>query len=225
MTPLAGGYLFLLGLASGITLLAMTSYRRISPTWLKWLVMATGLFVFSRYVTLALFTWPDAPQRFSALRHCWLATSVGLTLPSVVAVDQLIRHPAMTPKKLLRWFSPFLAAYAAVILFGRFTAVPDPVAGWTLDLAPGWERLVAVVQSVFVAGFLCIAGMLARKIPVTQIRVALGGLMLAQAYLGLDGILLAMGRWYMRPFLFSEMAALLAIWYALETAHTLQQSS
>jgi len=224
--PLASGaYLFFLGLAGGVALLTTTGYRRVSPAWLRWLLIASGLFVFSRYVALALFTTPDAPREFWAWRRCWLATSVGLTLPSIFAIDQLLRHPAMSPKKLLRWCAPFLAVYGLIIGFGKFTAVPDRVVGWTLHLSSGWQLLLSLTQGVFVLGFMALGLLLIRKIPSWPIRSALIGLVVAQGYLGLDGLLLAMGRWYFRPFLYSELLALLALWYAYEVSTNLQQGT
>lgn len=223
--PLGSLYLFLLGLASGIVLLTVTAYRAVSPRWLKWLLIASGVFVISRYVTMALFTQPDAPHRFWGLRHCWFATSVGLTLPSLFAVDQLLRHPAMTPKKLLQWFSPFLVAYASVILFGDVSPVPDRVAGWMPQLSPAWRWVVSITHAIFVLGFLGIGAMLMRKIPSRSIRLALAGLMVGHAYLGLDGLLLVLNLWYFRPFLYSEILTLLAIWFAFDTASRLQSST
>ncbi len=222
MPAAAGAYLFLLGLASGLALLTVTSYRHVSPTWLKWLLTVAGFFVISRYVTMALFTAEDAPQRFWALRHCWFATSVGLTLPGVFAIDQLLRHPALTPKTLLRWFSPFLAVYAAVILFGSVTPARDPSGGWTLHLDGWWRWLVSVTQGSFVLGFIVTAASLMRKIPSLQIRIALLGLILGYGYLAFDGVLVASGRSYFRPFLFSEMVTLIALWHAYETSARLQ---
>lgn len=220
MTQPAGAYLFLLGAASGLAVLAISSYRRLSPAWLKWLLVASGVFLVSRYVTMGLFTHPDAPERYWALRRCWYASAIGLTLPSVFAVDQLIRHPAMTPGKLLRWYAPFLAVYAAVMLLGNAQPAADPLIGWVPRLSPAWRLVVSVTQGLFVAGFLAVCGLLARKIPVRRIRMALSVLMAAQAYLALDGLIVAFGGWYPRPFLYSEMAMLLALWYAFETAAT-----
>ena len=220
--PAAGGYLFCLGLASGLAVLSLTGYRGVSPVWLKRLLIAAGLGVVSRYVTMALFTVEDAPQRFWALRHCWFATSVGLTLPGVFAIDQLLRHPALSPKTLLRWFSPFLAAYGALILFGYVTPERAPFGGWTLHLSGGWRVLVSVTQGSFILGFVVTAAGLMRKIPSQPIRLALLGLILGYSWLGLDGLLVTMGRWYVRPFLFSEMLTLVAIWYAYETSAELQ---
>jgi len=215
-------YLFLLGFASGLAILAISSYRRVSPRWLKWLLVASGLFVIGRYVTMALFTSEEAPQRFWALRHCWYGTSLGLTLPSVFAVDQLIRHPAMTPKKLLIRFAPFLIAYLAVIFFADAQAVPDRVVGWSLKLTPPWRAAVIVVQSVFVLGFVGISLMLMAKLPSWPIRRALLGLVAGHVYLTLDGLIQAFGGWYFRPNLYSEMVTLLALWHAYETAADLR---
>ena len=116
MPSLGALYLFLLGLASGITLLAISAYRRVSPAWVKWLLVASGLFVISRYVAMALFASAETPEPVWGFRFCWFASYIGLTLPSVFAVDQLLRHPAMNPKKLLTWCAPFLVAYGAIIL-------------------------------------------------------------------------------------------------------------
>lgn len=212
-------YLFLLGLASGLALLTATAYRHVSPRWLRWLLMATGVFVVSRYVAMAAFTASDAPQRFWALRHCWFATSLGLTLSSVFAVDQLIRHPAITPTKLLRYFSPFLIAYAAVILFGTYEPTPDGfVGGWVPRLSPGWQRLLSVTHGTFVLGFVGLCLLVIRKFPSRAVRLAVLGLVVAHLYLAADGVLLALGRSYFRPYLYSEMVALLALWHAYERA-------
>lgn len=211
-------YLFLLGLASGVALLAISSFRQVTPAWLKWALTASGLLVIARYVTLAIFTSSDAPQRFWGLRHVWFGSAIGLTFPSAFAVDQLIRHPAMTPKKLLRWVAPFLVAYGAVMLFGTYRPEPAPVVGWTLHLSAPWRVFVSAVQGAFAAGFIGIGAMLMRKIPSRPIQLGLLGLLAGQTLLGLDGLIVALGGWYVRPFLFSEMVMCLAIWHAFETA-------
>jgi hypothetical protein len=218
MGSLANAYLFLLGLASGIALLTLTAYRRVSPAWLKWLLVGSGMLVVSRYLTMALFTNAEAPQRFWAIRYCWFATPVGLILPSVFAIDQLLRHPAMSPRKLLGWVAPFSVAYVAVILFAQATPVADEIVGWTPRLSAGWQTLVSIVEGVFVSGFVGVCVTLMRKVSSRPIQSALLGLALGHGYLGLDVLLLALGRWYFKPFLYSEMVTLLAIWPAYETA-------
>ena len=217
-------HLFLLGLAAGVALLTVTSYRRVSPAWLRWLLTLSGLFVASRYLAMALFAATDSPQRVWGFRHCWFATSLGFPLAGAFAVDQLIRHPAMTPAKLLRWLAPFLAIYAAVILVAPMTASPDRIAGWTLHLTTGWQRLLGATHLVFTTLFLAIALMLMRKIPSKPIRIALAGLSVGFVLLALDGVLSALHVWYFRPYLFSELFMLLALWHAFETASSLQNT-
>ncbi len=141
-----------------------------------------------------------------------------------MVIDQLLRHPAMSPQRLLRLFSPFLCLYASVSLFGTMTPAADRVVGWMVRLSVGWQWVLAVTQSIFVTLFIGVCVMLLRKVPSRPIRLALLGLVAAHAYLALDGVLLALGRWYFRPFLYSEIATLLAIWYAYETSARLQQS-
>lgn len=222
MNPMAGLYMFLLGLAGGVTLLTLSSFRRVSPPWLRWLLIATGLLVIGRYVAMACFATATSPEAVWGLRRLWFATSLALPLQSAVAVDQLLRHPAMTPKKLLVWLSPWLLVYSAVILAGPTIPVADRVIGFSLRLAPGWQRLLAVAHGLFVAGFVAACLLFVRKVPARPIRVALLGLVAAQLCLALDGLLVASGAWYFRPYLYSELLMLAALWHAYETASALQ---
>lgn len=221
MSPWAAGYLFLLGLAAGIAILTITGYFRMSPPWVRWLLTACGAFVMFRYVAMFVYaTMPD-PGQAGWVRHCWYATSLALPLQTAFATDQLIRHPAMTPRKLLTWCAPFVLLYAAVILFGRSVPVPDRIVGWTLRLAQPWQSLLSLTHVAFVVGYVGIAALLFRKIPVAAIRAELGILMLAQLLLAADGLVLAFGGWYFRPYLFTEMFALVAVWHAHRTAASL----
>ena len=225
MPATPSGYLFLLGFAAGLAVLALTAYRRITPLWLRAALIATALFMMGRYVTLAAFASVRDPQSVWILRHFWFASSVALTFPSVFAVDQLLRHPKMTPRKLLIGYSPFLAVYASLILFGQFRAVPDRITGWTLELESFWPLLVSIVQSVFVLLFVGASVLFLLKVPMRAVRVALALLAFSHLWMAFDGALLALGGWYFRPFLFSEMAMLASLWYAYETAYALQHSA
>ena len=177
---------FQVGLAAGLSLLTLTSYRRVSPAWLHRLLMAGALFVFSRYVAMAVCATTSSPEGPRILRHVgWLALLLGFILPSVFAIDQLLRHPAMTPKKLLvRSSFPFLVAWS--------TATPFQWLRW-------------IYQGMFVLAFVVICALLMRKIPSQPIRLALLGLAVGQSCLAFGG-------------LYGEMAMLLALWYAYETA-------
>ena len=195
MMTRAGGYLFLLGLACGLAILPLTAYARLTPRRVRWLLLAAGALVVGRYVALAGFALADEPSRVWGLRYLWFGSAVGLTLPAVFAVDALIRHPAMTPKKLLWRFSPFLAAYAALIVAGP----SHPIA----------NQIAPIIQGLFVIGFVGLCLLLARNLPVPAIRTALWILAAAYVYLGVDGV-------------GAEMAASLALWFAFQTAARLQ---
>ncbi|MGH8248565.1 MAG: hypothetical protein ACREUU_19275, partial [Gammaproteobacteria bacterium] len=107
---------------------------------------------------------------------------------------------------------------------GHTIPVADRVAGWAVSLTPGWQVVASATQALFVVGFIGLCLLLAWKIPVPAIRTALLILVLTHGYLALDGMILAAGGWYVRPFLYSEMATLLALWYAFQTAARLQNS-
>jgi len=222
MTTLAQAYFFLLGVACGVALLPVAAYRRVTPIWLRGLLIACGLLVIGRYLVMALFASPDAPERFGAVRRLWFGSAIGLTVPSAFAVDQLLRHPAMTPKRLLGWLAPFIAIGAAILLIAEATLVPDPLIGWSVRLLGPWRWLLPAAEGAFVVAFLAIVGLLVRKLPSGPMRRALWGLAAGQALLGLDGLIVALGGWYVRPFLYTEMLMGLALWHAYETAFALQ---
>ena len=217
-------YLFLLGLACGTVILAVSSYRFVSPAWLKWLLIISALLMIGRYITLALFLNPNAPNRFWMLRHLYFAHSIGLTFPSVVAVDQILRHPAMTPAKLMRWYSPFMVVYLTVMLFGRMGLQPDTLYGWAPHLEGAWRLLISITDAIFLIGFLVICFVLVRKIQLKPMRRALLCLSIGQLYLAIGLSLLVSNRAHFGPFLFSEIAMLLVLWYAYDTSAILQRT-
>jgi hypothetical protein len=185
----SAGETYLLGLATGLALATTASYRRVSPPWLRWLLMLSGAFVMSRYT----------------LRAPWILGAVGLTLPAFFAIDQLLKHPAMTPMKLLRWYTPFAALYGLVLLWPEPAVVP---------------RLSAVVTGLFSTVLVTVGLLVLRQLPAGAVRTAL--LLLIAAYLGfaIDTIFTAsrLGVAY------SELLVLLALWHAFETSARLQQS-
>jgi len=225
MSSAAGAYLFLLGLACGLALLTATSYRRVSPPWLRWLLMLSGVFVMSLYAVLAVSATTHT-QELLILANCWFASYLGLTLPSVFAVDQLLRHPAMTPKKLLAWYSPFLVVYVLALLAGNF----NPLLAWGfrqgLSLAAGCLVFLLLLEGVFVIGFVSASAYFMRKVHSRPIRLALLGLIVGQSYLGVNCLLFAFTpAWYAQRFLYSHIVMLLALWHAYETSARLQQST
>lgn len=167
MAPSAGVDLFLLGFAGGLALLTVTSFRRVSPSWLQWLLMAVGLFTIGRYVTMALASMFPEQSLPRWLSSSWgLVKFVSFTLPAVFAVDQMLRHPAMTPKRLLRWYVPLPLVAAVGAAWGH--------------------RVLMAIQTASLVGVAGVCVLLMRKIPSPPIRRALLGLALGCGYLGVD---------------------------------------
>ena len=222
MTP-PGTHLFLLGFAAGVSLLPLTVYARLSPRWLRWLLLAVGLFVTSRYVVMALFTRAALSPTLWELRRCWWATSVGLTLPSVFAVDRLLCHPAMTPKRLLQWYAPFLAVLGLFLVLAPARPLLDPAFGWLPQMPWVGRTLFFTTEVLFVIGFLAGCAFFILKVPSPPIRSALLVLALSQVLFGIaEGLRLVAERRFVWSSLGIELLVLVALWHAYETAFRLQ---
>lgn len=196
-----GWHLFLLGLSAGLSLLPLSAYRRVSPRWLAGALIISGLIITSRYPLMALAAQspPTHVPAWGDLAHGWFAGILGWILPAACAVDQLLRHPAMTPSKLARWVAPVIVLHGLLLALSH-TRQPGAIP---------WYAVLSGVQLASVIGFIGICAFFWAKVPVRPIRLALGGLILAAAALGLDGA----------PY--SDMLASVALWHAYETARQL----
>lgn len=203
MSPLSSTHAFLLGLASGFAFLAITSYRHASPSWLKALLIGSGMLLIGCHVTSVVAS-PHLERVLAWAPATWMAHSIGLTLPAVFAIDQLIRHPAMTPNKLLKWYAPFPVIQGAALMGPAIAPV--------------------IVEGLFLIVVVGACLMLWRKIPSAPIQRALFVLALAYGCLGVSVFLAGCGTGGYTLLLYAEMIALLALWYAYETSARLQQA-
>ncbi|MBI2885239.1 MAG: hypothetical protein HYY15_03595 [Candidatus Omnitrophica bacterium] len=222
MSPAGGWYLFCLGLAAGLAVLAMSAYLAVSPRWLRWMLLGCGMLMILRYLCMTSLALLLTPPNSFWLHRFWFGSTIGLTFPTLVALDQLVRHPAVTPRLLLRWYAPFFGVFLLVLLFGRIQLVSDPLIGLRPTL--GWFGLgpLILADTVFVAGVFGLCAVLWRRLTSLPIRLALAGLLAAYAALAIDGLSLLTGGWVERPFLFSEMLALAALWAAFHIARLSQ---
>lgn len=187
---------FLLGLASGIALLTMTAYRRVSPRWLRWLLLASGVLLLGHYLSLAR-SYALIGVFAVFVPASWLETTgapLALTLPGVFAIDQLLRHPSITPKTLLWWYGPFAAALVILPLF---------------PLIPFWHLRVLV--GLFALGLVGVCAFAILKFPSPTIRPALLVLILGYLALGIGYV-------WLGGFHAFDTLTLLALWYAYDTA-------
>ena len=164
--PLQHLYLFLLGVAGGIALLPLTAYRRVSPRWLRWLLRAFSVSLIGCYGSTAAFEatqWKTVTEW--ALRSIWLVHTLGFLLPSVFAVDQLVRHPAMSPRRLLLWSTPVIIACGLIVMM------------------PRWHQS-RIIDAGISIGFIGLCGLILRKFPSFPGRKALLTLTAGQALVG-----------------------------------------
>lgn len=185
---------FLLGLAGGLAVMTVAACRRVFPRWLMASLLACGALVATRYVALAA----AAPQVTAWRGALWQSGMIGMSWPAIAAVDQLVRHPAMTPTRLLQWYLPFLL---------------------TFGLTMPWPIAASIAQGLFAVAFIGVCAWLIRKLPSQPIRLALAGLAVGQAGLVLSGLCAMVGGWKERSLLVAEMLMWLALWHAFETAH------
>ena len=217
-------YCFLLGLSTGATILTITSYRRVSPAWLKWLLMGSGMLLITHYLTLALLTTPAPLHDTWPLRFVWHTMSMTLLFPGVMAIDQLLRHPAMSPKTLLTWLAPVLTADAVIGSLARLTVTPNPAGGWISSLDSGSMLLGTLLHEAVLVTAIAACLLLIRKPLPRLMRQALAGLAGGFAVFGIMLALFAARQWLQIPLLLSEVLLLLALWYAYETGAELQRT-
>ena len=92
---------FLPGIACGMSLVLLTSFRTISTREIRWVLIACGLLLVSRYISLAS-TSPRYILGAEWFRLLEIERTLGLWVPYAISLDQVLRHPAMTPKRVLR---------------------------------------------------------------------------------------------------------------------------
>ena len=128
----------------------------------------------------------------------WLAGLIGLTWPVMAAVDQLVRHPAMTPKKLALWYAPFLVCSLVAIVGGMARAVGCLLAG-------------------FSAVLMVVAGAMWRRLPPGAVKSALAMLMVAAVACAAEGVARAIDPSGL-PWMWPEALVMTGVWRSFRAA-------
>lgn len=202
--------IYLTGIASGTVLLAMSAYRHASPVWLKWLLWITGLFLILRYTLTVLFLESGSLHFFQLQSYRWAVATACLCVPALFVIDQMLRHPAMSPEKFARIALPAILIQALCVLFGDQFAF----LGW---VSFGVFQLFALALVVF-----CIR--LWPQIPNTLLKRALSILIAALAFLAGESIMSLMGSTLSASGVLAEILMLAALWHTYETSFTLRQT-
>ena len=189
----AAGAPFLLGFSVGVCLLPLAASHRASPTWIRGVVAGVTLFIMARYLAIAAdLTAPGWSLPLLAF------PTAGTAFVGVLAVDQLIRHPAMSPRRLVAWCALALAAHLAL-------------------LAGGWRWAALALLLAFSGACGGASLVFARAIPDRRIRAALLGVGGAQVVV-IAASLLVLKHGQLAPTLIAAMVANLAAWQALESS-------
>ena len=179
------------------------------------------LFTFTMFRYFTLIVYGDVPTygQLMALRYFYLASSIGLTIPTVSALWYI------TPiyRERINYFY-YLIFFTPWIIFYLFLIITQPTAisqgdgyGYVLELTGKYPLYLGVAQSSFIAivMLLCIYGII--KYKNMQLRAQYIIIMLAQVILFLDGL-----SYFVKilkvfpPFTVSEVFGFLAVYYAFK---------
>ena len=203
-----------LGAALGLVALPLSVCLDVSPRWLRQLLIGCGALLALRYLVMALSLAGGDARAWWGVRSLCSVHLIGLTWPAVVAADQLIRNPAVTPKTLVRWYAPFLAISLFIMVFGHTGLMPAGGDEVRLALLGGWARLAGLLLGLFATALWAIGGAVWTRLPTGPVKAALTGLLGAYALVGLEGLVQAT-RPSPGPWMWPEMLALVALWAAL----------
>lgn len=177
------------------------------------------LFAFSmlRYVTLIVYGDTPTLGQLEKLRYFYLATSIGLTIPTASAVWYITPHlrTKIDYGKYLLYFSPWIIFYLFTIITQPTQIVLSDTYGYKLILTGEFPIYLSIAQGSFVIIMiiLCLIGVLKYKNEYlrSQYFVIIG----AQILLALDGLTYLVPTVVtIPPFTLTEVFGFIAIFYA-----------
>ncbi|MGL6175042.1 MAG: hypothetical protein ACRC1P_10605 [Cellulosilyticaceae bacterium] len=177
------------------------------------------LFAFSilRYFTLIVYGDSPTLGQLDKLRYFYLATSIGLTIPTASAIWYITPHlrNKISYGKYLLFFLPWIIFYIYVIVMQPTQVVLSDTYGYKLMLTGEFPRYLSIAQGSFVGVIilLCITGIL--KYKNEYLRSQYFVLIAAQVLLALDGLTyLLPTTTSIPPFTLTEVFGFIAIFYA-----------
>lgn len=178
-----------------------------------------ALFAFSilRYFTLIVYGDSPTLGQLDRLRYFYLATSIGLTIPTASAVWYITPHlrNKINYGKYLLFFLPWIIFYGYVIITQPTQVVLSDTYGYKLILTGAFSRYLSIAQGSFVGVIilLCIIGIL--KYKNEYLRSQYFVLIAAQVLLILDGVTYLIHTvTTIPPFTLTEVFGFIAILYA-----------
>ncbi|MGL4343948.1 MAG: hypothetical protein ACRCTE_02025 [Cellulosilyticaceae bacterium] len=217
------GYIMLVAICVIAIIVLMMNISVVSKkeeTLLK--VVCIALFAFSMMRYLTLIVYGDHPTlgQLEVLRYFYLATSIGLTIPTASAVWYItpsFREKISYGKYLLLWI-PWILFYIYVIITQPTKIVQGQHFGYALELTGKFPLYLSIAQGTFVTliTLLCLMGLIRYKNELLRSKYII--IILAQILLTLDGL-----SYYLPvldifpPFTVTEVFGFVAVFYAFNT--------
>lgn len=217
------GYVMLIAICIIAIIVLMMNIGVVSQkneTLLK--IVCITLFAFSmlRYFTLIVYGDSPTLRQLELLRYFYLATSIGLTIPTASAVwyiSPYIREKLSYGKYLILWL-PWILFYLFVLITQPTEIVQGKNFGYTLELTGKFPLYLSIAQGTFVTIIimLCIVGIAKYRNELLRSKYIV--IILAQVLLTLDGL-----SYYLPvldvfpPFTVTEVFGFLAVLYAFYT--------
>lgn len=180
--------------------------------------IALGLLTFTALRYISLIIYSDAPSLalLERLRYFYFASSLGLTMVTVLAVWYVIPsyRELKNPLHFFSCFIPWMLFYIYLIIAQPTSIEKGTSFGYVLVLNENFRQYLSIAQISFilVISALCLKGII--KYKHLQIRVQLIIVLIAQALLMSDGLSYSINRLTVfAPFTLTEAFAFMATYY------------
>lgn len=184
---------------------------------MKWVCIVLFTFSMTRYLTLIIYGDHPSLEQLEVLRYFYLATAIGLTIPTASAVWYIspFLRDKISYSKYLLCFLPWIIFYIFVIVTQPTQIVMGETYGYVLELTGEFPRYLSIAQGSFVIIIitLCLIGLAKYKNPYLRMQYFL--IIAAQVLLTLDG--LSYFKEFLQvfpPFTVTEVFGFVAIFYA-----------
>ncbi|MDF2612759.1 MAG: hypothetical protein K0S71_545 [Clostridia bacterium] len=182
-------------------------------------IVCVLFFIFSmtRYFTLMIFGGSPTYNELMLLRYFYLASSIGLTIPTLSAIWYItpLYRDKISYTRYLLIFIPWVVFYLYVIITQPTEIIQGENFGYSLQLIGKYPLYLSLAQGslVVIIILLCLVGIL--KYKNIQLRAQLIIIILAQITLVLDGFTYFFKIIHTFPiFTLSEIFGFLAVLYA-----------
>lgn len=182
-------------------------------------IVCVFLFIFSmmRYFTLIVYGDSPAYDQLMVLRYFYLASSIGLTIPTVSAIWYItpLYRDKISYLRYLLFFMPWTMFYLYLIIAQPTNITQGDSFGYTLNLIGKYPIYLSIAQGSLIGIIILLSSIGIFKYKNIQLRAQLIIIIIAQITLLLDGLTYFFKILHTFPvFTVSEVFGFLAVLYA-----------